>query len=112
MTHVFEPFGLHPQLIQAVTTLGFTNPTPIQSSVIPLLLSGQDVAGQSHSGTGMTHVLRPADAVGINNHQAYFPRRTINAIKNRVENTTSNVPEQFARLVYKQRINNKRERQS
>jgi len=111
MTHVFEPFGLHPQLILAVTTLGFTNPTLIQSNVIPLLLSGQDVAGQS-SGTGVTHVLRPADAVGINDYKAYFPGRTINAIKNRVENTISNVPDQFARQVHKQRINNKRERQS
>ena len=35
MTRAFEPPGLHPQLIQAVTTLGFTTPTPIQSAVIP-----------------------------------------------------------------------------
>ena len=28
MTRAYEPFGLHPQLIQAVTTLGFTTPTP------------------------------------------------------------------------------------
>ncbi len=54
MTSAFEPLGLHPQLIQAVTDLGFTTPTPIQSSVIPLLLSGQDVIGQAQTGTGKT----------------------------------------------------------
>jgi len=54
MTSAFEPLGLHPQLIQAVTDLGFNDPTPIQSSVIPLLLSGQDVIGQAQTGTGKT----------------------------------------------------------
>lgn len=54
MTSAFEPLGLHPQLIQAVTDLGFTTPTPIQSSVIPLLLSGKDVIGQAQTGTGKT----------------------------------------------------------
>jgi hypothetical protein len=103
---------LHPQLIQAVTTLGFTNPTPIQSSVIPLLLSGQDVAGQSHSGTGMTHVLRPADAVGTNDHQADFRGRTISATKNSAEHTILYIPPQFMQQVRKQRINIKRARQS
>jgi ATP-dependent RNA helicase DeaD len=54
MTSAFEPLGLFPQLIQAVNDLGFTTPTPIQSEVIPLLLSGQDVIGQAQTGTGKT----------------------------------------------------------
>ena len=54
MTSAFEPLGLHPQLIQAVIDLGFTTPTPIQSTVIPLLLSGRDVIGQAQTGTGKT----------------------------------------------------------
>jgi ATP-dependent RNA helicase DeaD len=54
MTREFEPLGLHPQLIKAVADLGFTTPTPIQSTVIPLLLTGQDVIGQAQTGTGKT----------------------------------------------------------
>ncbi len=54
MPSAFEPLGLHPQLIQAVTDLGFTTPTPIQSAVIPFLISGKDVIGQAQTGTGKT----------------------------------------------------------
>jgi ATP-dependent RNA helicase RhlE len=54
MTTAFEPFGLHPQLVQAVTDLGFRNPTPIQSAAIPVLLSGKDAIGQAQTGTGKT----------------------------------------------------------
>jgi ATP-dependent RNA helicase RhlE len=54
MTHAFEPFGLHPQLIQAVTTLGYTTPTPIQQQAIPVVLQGHDVLGTAQTGTGKT----------------------------------------------------------
>ena len=81
MTHAFEPLGLHPQLIQAVTTLGFTNPTPIQSSVMPLLPSRQDVTSQSHTGNGKAHVLRPAGFVGTIAYYVDLPRRTTERAK-------------------------------
>ena len=54
MTNEFTELNLHPQLVQAVTTLGYTAPTPIQSAVIPVMLSGQDVIGQAQTGTGKT----------------------------------------------------------
>jgi ATP-dependent RNA helicase DeaD len=50
----FEVLGLHPQLVQAVTDLGYTTPTPIQSEMIPLMLAGSDVIGQAQTGTGKT----------------------------------------------------------
>jgi ATP-dependent RNA helicase DeaD len=50
----FEQLKLHPQLVQAVTELGFTTPTPIQIAVIPLMLAGHDVIGQAQTGTGKT----------------------------------------------------------
>ena len=50
----FTQFNLHPQLVQAVTKQGYTTPTPIQAGVIPLMLTGQDVIGQAHTGTGKT----------------------------------------------------------
>ncbi len=67
MTTNFSQLGLHPQLVQAVSELGFTEPTPIQTAVIPLMLAGQDITGQAQTGTGKTaafglpilHVLTP-----------------------------------------------------
>ncbi len=54
MTTEFLSLGLHPQVVQAVAELGFTEPTPIQTAVIPLMLTGQDVIGQAQTGTGKT----------------------------------------------------------
>ncbi|MCB8944338.1 MAG: DEAD/DEAH box helicase [Ardenticatenaceae bacterium] len=54
MTTEFSELGLQPQLVQAVTERGYTTPTPIQTAVIPLMLSGQDVIGQAQTGTGKT----------------------------------------------------------
>lgn len=54
MTTEFISLNLHPQLVQAVSELGYTAPTPIQSRVIPLMLTRQDVIGQAQTGTGKT----------------------------------------------------------
>lgn len=54
MTTEFSELGLLPQLVQAVTDLGYTSPTPIQLEVIPLMLTGLDVIGQAQTGTGKT----------------------------------------------------------
>jgi len=54
MTIEFTQLGLHPQLVQAVSDLGYTTPTPIQSEIIPLMLEGHDVIGQAQTGTGKT----------------------------------------------------------
>jgi ATP-dependent RNA helicase DeaD len=40
--------------MQAITLLGFTEPTPIQSELIPVMLTGADVIGQAQTGTGKT----------------------------------------------------------
>lgn len=68
MTTLFSELNLHPQLVQAVSERGYAEPTPIQSSVIPAMLDGQDVIGQAQTGTGKTaafalpilHNLEPA----------------------------------------------------
>ncbi|MFM7581172.1 MAG: DEAD/DEAH box helicase, partial [Caldilinea sp.] len=67
MTTAFSQLNLHPQLVQAVESLGFATPTPIQSAMIPVMLAGHDVVGQAQTGTGKTaafalpilHQLRP-----------------------------------------------------
>ncbi len=51
----FEECNIGPELIRAVTEMGFTSPTPIQESLIPLLLDGDvDVIGLAQTGTGKT----------------------------------------------------------
>lgn len=50
----FESLGLQPQLLQAIDTLGYQQPSPIQLAAIPLLLNGNDVIGQAQTGTGKT----------------------------------------------------------
>ncbi|MGB4595580.1 MAG: DEAD/DEAH box helicase, partial [Anaerolineaceae bacterium] len=54
MSTNFDQFGLRPELIQAVTALGYQEPTPIQTGILPLMLSGRDVMGQAQTGTGKT----------------------------------------------------------
>ncbi|MEZ4867246.1 MAG: DEAD/DEAH box helicase [Caldilineaceae bacterium] len=54
MNTEFTQLALQPQLLQAVTALGYSEPTPIQAEVIPLLLAGHDVIGQAQTGTGKT----------------------------------------------------------
>lgn len=51
----FEALGLEDTLLKAVNELGFSNPTPIQSKAIPVLLSGtKDFVGLAQTGTGKT----------------------------------------------------------
>lgn len=50
----FSSLGLSPALMQAITSSGYTTPTPIQAATIPLLLEGRDVLGQAQTGSGKT----------------------------------------------------------
>lgn len=54
MSNDFSMFDLHPQVLQAITDLGYEVPTPIQERAIPALLAGRDVLGQAQTGTGKT----------------------------------------------------------
>ncbi len=50
----FRPLNLIRPLIDAVAFAGYVNPSPIQSALIPVALTGKDVIGQSQTGTGKT----------------------------------------------------------
>ncbi|AXQ97644.1 DEAD/DEAH box helicase [Pseudoalteromonas piscicida] len=50
----FSELQLHPELLSAITELGFASPTPIQEKSIPLLLSGCDLIASAQTGTGKT----------------------------------------------------------
>ncbi|MBF5043518.1 ATP-dependent RNA helicase DbpA [Aggregicoccus sp. 17bor-14] len=50
----FASLALAPPLLQVVRELGFAQLTPIQAQSIPVLLQGQDLIGQSQTGSGKT----------------------------------------------------------
>ena len=50
----FETMGLPKRLIERLSELGLTTPTPIQARAIPEALNGHDVLGLAQTGTGKT----------------------------------------------------------
>lgn len=51
----FETFNFKPFIQEALTELGFREPTEVQERLIPLIQKGKSVVGQSQTGTGKTH---------------------------------------------------------
>jgi ATP-dependent RNA helicase DeaD len=54
MTTDFTSLNLREELVQAITGLGYSEPTPIQTAIIPIMLKEADVIGQAQTGTGKT----------------------------------------------------------
>lgn len=50
----FAALGLDPRLLDALTALGYEEPTPVQRATIPVLLDGKDVLAMAATGTGKT----------------------------------------------------------
>lgn len=50
----FEQYQLSEDITEALTLLGYTEPTKIQKVVIPLILAGKNLAAKSQTGTGKT----------------------------------------------------------
>jgi ATP-dependent RNA helicase DeaD len=54
MTTTFASLGLSEARVELLESMGFVEPTNIQIQAIPLLLEGNDLVGQSQTGTGKT----------------------------------------------------------
>lgn len=50
----FESLGLRVELLSAISSQGFTTPTPIQTQVIPVVFEGCDLLAGAQTGTGKT----------------------------------------------------------
>lgn len=50
----FSALGLSPALAHACATLGFAQPTPVQSAAVPAALAGRDVLASAQTGSGKT----------------------------------------------------------
>ena len=44
---LFSSLDISPEVLQAVTDMGFISPSPIQAEAIPPILAGRDVIGQA-----------------------------------------------------------------
>lgn len=50
----FDELGIKKSILDGIRDMNFLEAFPIQAAAIPVLLSGQDVIGQAHTGTGKT----------------------------------------------------------
>lgn len=50
----FAEFGISSDILEALTLLRYTEPTPIQEEAIPVILAGRDLVGKSQTGSGKT----------------------------------------------------------
>lgn len=79
----FDSLGLMPELIRAVTDIGWYLPTDVQDEAIPLILGGGDVMVASETGSGKTgaFVLPLAQVV----HESIRKSSTDTAAKERID---------------------------
>jgi len=50
----FDKLGLSAELLRAVADQGYSEPTPVQSQAIPVILQGKDILAGAQTGTGKT----------------------------------------------------------
>ena len=70
----FSELGLSEEILRGVKDMGFEDVFPIQEAVIPVLLTGRDVVGQAHTGSGKTA------AFGLPMIQEIRPDRSIQGL--------------------------------
>jgi ATP-dependent RNA helicase DeaD len=54
MSNEFLTLGVRQEVIDLLKDMGITQPTPIQTKAIPVLMTGKDLVAQSQTGTGKT----------------------------------------------------------
>ena len=54
MIETFQELNCAPEIKRALDEMGFSEPTPIQKEVLPLMLEGRDCVAQAPTGTGKT----------------------------------------------------------
>lgn len=85
----FYQMNLSRPLMKAIGVLGYTHPTPIQASTIPLALLGRDICGCAATGTGKTAaymlptlerlLYKPMSAASITRVLVLVPTRELGA---------------------------------
>jgi len=76
----FSDLGLCPPLQRALADLGYTDPTPIQSQAIPVLLEGGDLLGIAQTGTGKSAAFCLPMLQQLHEAPPYRGRRPVRAL--------------------------------
>jgi len=104
----FNELGIRHDIVNAITELGFTSPTPIQESAIPVLLSGSnDFVGLAQTGTGKTAAFG-LPLLELIDYNKNFPQALILCptrelclqISNDIKNYAKNLPNASVVAVY------------
>ena len=75
----FDELGLGPDVLRAISDVGYETPTPIQHQSIPAALTGRDILGCAQTGTGKTasFVLPMIEILSSGRARARMPRSLI-----------------------------------
>ena len=75
----FDELGLGPDVLRAISDVGYVTPTPIQEQSIPSALTGRDILGCAQTGTGKTasFVLPMIEILSSGRARARMPRSLI-----------------------------------
>jgi ATP-dependent RNA helicase RhlE len=76
----FRSLGLAAELVRAVEGEGYTQPTPIQTQAIPMILEGRDVMAGAQTGTGKTAAFTLPMLDRLSATQSAGSRRRIRAL--------------------------------
>ena len=77
----FTELDLLPEILDAINTLGYEIPTPIQERAIPKAINGQDILGCAQTGTGKTAAFSiPILQLLQQNPKSHDGRRPIRAL--------------------------------
>ncbi len=70
----FSKLGLYSSLVRGAQSLGYTEPTPIQTQAIPVVLTGKDLIASAQTGTGKTAAFVLPILNRLGPHRASGPR--------------------------------------
>lgn len=73
----FEQFKINKQLLQAISDMGYEEPTEVQQKVIPQVFAGHDLFGIAQTGTGKTAAYLIPIIMNIKYSQGKEPRALI-----------------------------------
>jgi ATP-dependent RNA helicase DeaD len=68
----FADLGLHPDVLRALSEMGFAEPMPVQAKTLPLIAAGRDLMVQSRTGSGKTAAFGIPFANGLVNPDEKF----------------------------------------
>ena len=74
----FSQFPLDKRLLSALDDAGFSHCTPIQAESLPIILKGDDIAGQAQTGTGKTAAFLLATIQHLLKHSSHADSRSHN----------------------------------